>query len=66
MKYTAIFTNPDARAGYSTDYFVASHDKRTAWQEIVAQTPVGRRLLFIVPGEQIVYNPADTSLTEVA
>ena len=66
MKYTAIFLSPDHPSGYSTKFFVASHDRRTAWTEIHAQTLADQRLLFILPGEHPVYGPADFSLTEVA
>lgn len=66
MKYTAIFIDPDNSAGYSTRFFVANPSKDIAWREIETQTPAGSRLLFILPGEQVVYSRADISLTEVA
>ena len=66
MKYTAIFIDPDNKAVYSVKFFIANPSKDMAWREIQAQTPAGKRLLFILPGEQLVYNPNNISLTEVA
>ncbi len=66
MKYTAIFIDTLADGGYSTKFFVSSHDKNAAWKDINTLTPTGMRLLFIIPGEQHVYGQADISLTSVA
>ena len=59
MKYTAVFIDAMAAGGYSTRSFIASHDKNVAWGEIESQAPTGLRLLFIMPGEQLVYSQAD-------
>ena len=59
MKYTAIFIDGLAEGGYSTRFFISSHDKNVAWRDIEQQAPVGLRLLFIVPGQQLVYSQAD-------
>ena len=59
MKYTAVFIDGIAAGGYSTRSFITSHDKNIAWGEIESQTPTGLRLLFIIPGEQLVYSQAD-------
>ena len=64
MKYTAVFM--DITGNYLTRFFVASHDKRQAWEEISPQTSPNHRLLLIIPGEQLVYSQADFSLTNVA
>jgi hypothetical protein len=66
MKYTAIFIDGVADSGYSTKFFVSSHDKNVAWKDINAQIPIGTRLLFVIPGEQHVYGQADISFTNVA
>jgi hypothetical protein len=59
MKYTAVFIDGLAPGGYATRFFIASHDKNVAWGEIESQVPVGLRLLFILPGEQLVYSQSD-------
>ena len=59
MKYTAIYIDGMATAGYSTRFFIVSHDRNRAWKEIESQTPTGMRLLFVIPGEQHVYSQAD-------
>ena len=57
MKFTAILT--DIAGNYLTRYFIASHDKNQAWEEILSQTKETERLLLIMPGEQLVYSQAD-------
>ena len=66
MKYTAVFM--DATGNYLTKFFVASHDKDKAWEEILSKTSLEptHRLLLIMPGEQLVYSQADISFTQVA
>ena len=60
MKFTAILT--DIAGNYLTRYFIASHDKYQAWEDILSQTNETERLLLIVPGEQLVYSQADVAL----
>ena len=60
MKFTAIFM--DIAGNYLTRYFIASHDKYQAWEDILSQTNETERLLLIVPGEQLVYSQADFAL----
>lgn len=66
MKYTAVFINGVAPTGYTTKFFISSHDKQTAWEDIGTQTPTGWRLLFVIPGEQEIYTGSHISLTQVA
>jgi hypothetical protein len=58
MKYTAVFTNRETKA-YHTQYFVSSHDKNQAWQDILSQSCEGHDLILIVPGQQLVYSHID-------